>query len=434
MADLIHKIEAELARTWRGGGLGVAVSGGGDSVALMHIAAAWADRRGVPLEVATVDHGLRSESAAEAAGVAIAAAELKLRHTTLRWDNWDGRGNLQAEARNARRRLLADWARGRGLKAVLLGHTMDDQAETVLMRLGRGAGVDGLSGMLPAVDRDGLRWLRPMLGVRRTELRGWLQEQSIGWVDDPSNEDERFERVKARKALDAVAPLGISAEGLAETASRLQDAREGLDYAAAELASEAAEWGLCGELRLRLTPLRAAPRELTRRILRAGLTGASGAEYGPRAGAEQKLISAMFGLKLGGGRSLHGCLIRPDGPDRVVIVREAAAVTAQRAPLSQQPVLWDGRFRLAASAPQDGADIAPLGEVGARRLTKLAEDGAWTAPDRWSLAPRGARLTTPALWRGEALVAAPLASYGDALTAEFAKADPSWVDPSPETA
>lgn len=425
--DLSARFKAEMDRLRPGETVGVAVSGGGDSIALLHLAREWAAGAGVTVRVATVDHGLRAESADEAAGVARASAALDLPHQILRWTDWNGRGNLQSEARAARRRLLADWAVSGGLGAVLLGHTMDDQAETVLMRLGRGSGVDGLSGMRAAMRGEGVTWLRPLLGVKRAELRDWLRARRIDWVDDPSNDDPRFDRVKARKALATLDDLGVTAEGLAATASRLQDARDALDHAAGALAAKATRWGACGEFYLALAPFRAAPAETQRRLLRAALTRAAGAEHGPRAGAEQKLLSAILSLRLGGGRSLHGCLIRPNGVDGVVISREVAAAT------SGATRLWDGRFEVEVTAPTDGATVNPLGEAGAQRLTRLEAEGVWTSPPDWSAAPRAARLATPALFRGEALIAAPIAGYGDALSARFAPPRDWWSEPAAAT-
>ncbi len=135
---------AELDRLVPGGTPGVAVSGGGDSTALLIIAVRWAGERGRGIAAATVDHGLRAESAAEAAGVAAHCARLGIPHQILRAGNLrDAGGNLSAAAREARFALLGDWARAQGLSAVLLGHTMDDQAETVMMRLARGSGAEG---------------------------------------------------------------------------------------------------------------------------------------------------------------------------------------------------------------------------------------------------------------------------------------------------
>ncbi|WP_114967069.1 tRNA lysidine(34) synthetase TilS, partial [Alkalilacustris brevis] len=184
-------------------GLGVAVSGGGDSVALLLLVADWAAARGVRLRAVTVDHGLREGAAQEAEAVARLCAELGIGHDILRWQGWDGQGNLQDAARRARQGLIAGWARDHGLAAVALGHTRDDQAETVLMRLARGAGVDGLSGMAPLRLAVGLAWLRPLLDVGRAELRALLRARGVPWAEDPSNEDARFQRVRARRALEA---------------------------------------------------------------------------------------------------------------------------------------------------------------------------------------------------------------------------------------
>lgn len=407
------------------GPIGVAVSGGGDSMALLHLIDEWARSRGRAVEVATVDHGLREESAEEAQFVARACGRLGLRHEILRWRGWDGAGNLQAEARTARRRLLAEWAGRRGIEAVALGHTLDDQAETVLLRLGRGAGVDGLSAMTARSEALGLIWVRPLLESRRAALRDWLRRAGVEWIEDPSNEDLRFDRVRARRSLGALETFGVTAEGLAETAARMHAAREALDHGASALASAAARWGVCGELRLALAPLRAAPRELARRLLRAGLIAASGSEYGPRAEAEAQLMSAMLGFRLGGGRSLHGCLIRPEGPGHATISREAAAIDPAPTALAPGETIWDGRF-LIANEGAEGASVAALGETGARRLSDLAEEGRWRPPAHWESALRAAKLTTPALWREGALIAAPLAGFGEGARARFLRPEDGW--------
>ena len=145
--------------------LGVAVSGGSDSTALLHLAAGWAARNNVKLRVATVDHRLRAASADEARQVSRQASALDLAHHTLDWTGAPV-GNLQNAAREARKALLGDWARRHGLDAVLLGHTATDQAETVLLRLARGSGVDGLAGMTPQSRDYGVTWLRPAAGGR----------------------------------------------------------------------------------------------------------------------------------------------------------------------------------------------------------------------------------------------------------------------------
>ncbi|HAD27336.1 MAG TPA: tRNA lysidine(34) synthetase TilS, partial [Rhodobacteraceae bacterium] len=182
------------------GPIGLAVSGGSDSLALLVLTVDWAKKCGRSVFVVTLDHGLREEAANEAEGVAKICAGLGVSHDTLRWDGHH-KGNTQDAARRVRQRLIGDWAKTHDLVAVATGHTRDDQAETFLLRLKRGSGVDGLSGMARCIEKDGVLWVRPLLHKRRDALRATLKDRGVAWFDDPSNGDNRYDRVKVRKAL-----------------------------------------------------------------------------------------------------------------------------------------------------------------------------------------------------------------------------------------
>lgn len=183
----------------------VAVSGGSDSIALLMLAAAWAQRADVDLQVVTVDHGLRPEAAAEAAYAASISEGLELPHITLAWEGIKPSSGISSSARNARYRLLEQFASDIDVSVILTGHTADDQAETLMMRNARSSNYSqgrGLAGMarttcLPS----GTKLVRPLLGVTRSALRGYLAELNQSWIEDPSNQDETFERVRVRKAL-----------------------------------------------------------------------------------------------------------------------------------------------------------------------------------------------------------------------------------------
>jgi tRNA(Ile)-lysidine synthase len=179
----------------------------------------------------TVDHRLRAEAADEAAFVAEVCARLGVHHDTLVWEHEEITGNLMDQARRARYRLMADWARHAGIAKVTLGHTADDQAETFLMALGRGTGLDGLVGMRVSFMREGVEFIRPFLVVTRAELREFLAARNVGWVDDPTNADDRYTRIKARNALQVLEPLGISAERLGETMRNLRMVQEVINSA-----------------------------------------------------------------------------------------------------------------------------------------------------------------------------------------------------------
>lgn len=378
------------------GPFAVAVSGGGDSVALMALAADWAAARGLSLRAVTVDHGLRPGSAAEAAEVGRQAAALGLSHEVLNWTGWSGAGNLQSAARAARYRLLAGWAAGQGVSAVLLGHTRDDNVESFVMGLMRGAGLDGLAGMRPRFGRGAVAFLRPLLGTSRPELRALLRERGLGWIDDPTNEDERFDRVRVRKALLAA---GVDQAKMAESIGNLRRTRLGIDEALARW-SEAHASEAWGELVIAPAAFDALPAEFRRRLLNAALRWVSGADYPPRADPVMRLVGAAWPTRR---RTLHGCILRAE-PRGLVIGRETRA--AAGAPAVASDAIWDGRWVL--EGPHDpGLEIRALGAGG------LAQCPDW----RGTGAARAALIVAPAVWRGPRLVAAPLAGFGEGWAA-----------------
>ncbi|HEX8554095.1 MAG TPA: tRNA lysidine(34) synthetase TilS, partial [Sphingomonas sp.] len=153
--------------------------------------------------VATIDHRLRAEAAAEAEMVARHCAAVGLPHATLSPGSPPSGSSLQAQARAARYRLLADHARGVGAVAVATAHHVEDQAETFLMRAARGSGVAGLAGVRPAVVIEGVSVVRPLLDWRRAELRAIVRRGEVPFVDDPANADPRHDRTRFRLLIDA---------------------------------------------------------------------------------------------------------------------------------------------------------------------------------------------------------------------------------------
>jgi len=207
----------------------LAVSGGPDSVALMVLAARWRQSLKAPpkLVAVTVDHGLRKESKREAASVARLARKLGLAHRTLRWTGRKPATGLQQAARYARYRLLGGAARAAGAAHVLTAHTLDDQAETVLIRMSRGSGMTGLTAMsrFAILPGDGqLRLVRPLLDVPKARLVATLGAAKIPFAEDPSNRDLRFARARLRGLMPALAQEGLDARRLALLARRLKRA------------------------------------------------------------------------------------------------------------------------------------------------------------------------------------------------------------------
>lgn len=374
--------------------LGVAVSGGSDSLALLSLTHDWRAHGGPSVQVVTVDHGLRSEAAAEAAGVAQICGDLGLPHETVCWTGWDGQGNLSDQARRARYRLLADWARRQALADILLGHTRDDQAETFLMRLARGAGLDGLAAMRPRWVQDGIHFHRPLLGQTRAGLRGLLVARGRDWIEDPSNDDPAYARVKARQALAALGPLGFTSARLSEVAQHLADARRTL-YGYALGAARAHVRVEAGDLLLARDGLAALPDEVARRLLQAMLAWVSGEGYGPRGQAVAQLLEAS---RAGETMTLQGCLMLSEG-QALRFTREYRAVAGLRVPVD---ALWDGRW-LASGPHTERAEIAPLGAAGLRACPDWRAGGL----------PYASALACPGVWHGDALVSAPLLGWAN---------------------
>lgn len=283
--------------------LGVAVSGGPDSLALLLLAHA---ALGELIEAATVDHGLRPESATEAAFVASLCDELGVPHTTLKVDVAEG--NMQHEARRARYAALGEWLESRSLAAVMTAHHADDQAETLLMRLNRGSGLSGLRGIraLASIQGRETQLLRPLLGWRKAELEQIVRDCGIEPVRDPSNEDLRFDRARMRKALTDADWLDV--EAIARSATLLEEAEAALLHAAQQ------EWAVrvkpsSGEIRYARVP--GTPREVQLRIVERAIAELGGA---PRLSQVSDLVDL---LEKGERSNLAGVLARVDGSDWV---------------------------------------------------------------------------------------------------------------------
>lgn len=399
-ADMMQRLMPNSGR------IGLAVSGGSDSMALMFLAAT---SRKAHLCVATVDHGLRPESLQEAHFVAHHASALGLEHTILPWASWDGQGNLQDAARQARQALLAHWAQQQKLDAVLLGHTQDDQAETFLLRLARGSGVDGLACMQGAQHAHGVIWLRPLLDMTRHELRAWLTERALRWVDDPSNENAGFDRIKARKLKDLLLPLGLTPARLAETASRMRDARAVLDQAA-DSAQNCLRRMEYGDIVFEAEALDALPSDTRYRLIARALCEVASQPYRPRLKSLQRALSSSRA-------TLHGCLISRNRKD-VRISREPRAVQTLRAELRAP---WDTRWRIEPpedGIPKEGLHVAALGDAG---LAICKDRSLWRLP-------RQSLLASPSVWHGPQLIAAPLAGLAPEWRLHLRQSDTSHTE------
>jgi tRNA(Ile)-lysidine synthase len=266
------------------------------------------------------------------------------------------------------------------------------------MRLAREAGVEGLASMRIVFERDGARFDRPFLLDRREDLRAYLGALGVTWVEDPSNEDESFARVKARHAMEALAPLGLGAEELFRVALNLRDASDALGQMASDFARAKVRTG-GGDLIFDRTALRRQPVEIARRLVGHALMFVASAAYPPR---REPLEAVMEHLRTTGNTTLHGCLVTVSDMT-VRIAREHAAVAKLRGPTD---AVWDRRWRLEGptcrgpSPARTGRGRPGLPRSGGRPVC------------------RGRRSGLSVVWRGGVLVAAPVAGLANGWTAE----------------
>ncbi len=390
----------------------LAVSGGSDSMALMLLAARWVRSGrapdGLSLDVATVDHGLRLASSREADWVAERAKELGFTHTTLVWSGVKPDSGIQAQAREARYALLVAHARKSAPAAIVTAHTSDDQAETVLMRLGRGSGLDGLSGMAvvrPLLPDGSVQLVRPLLGISKASLKATLTQASCAWLDDPSNERLDFERVRLRAAHAHVAALGLSNEKLALSAARLTRARDALEELTDDRLASLVDLHNGVFASLSRAAWEREPAEIRVRLL-ARLLGAFGGGAKPAQLSQVEALEAALANGPPMAQTLGGCIVS-QGQTTLRLYREPGHHDLPEFPLAPgEEALWDWRFRVRYDAGADEGEEA-LAAVSVRPLglSAYATLRSVLAPN--NRPPARAAAGLPSIWLGERLLAAP---------------------------
>lgn len=384
-----------------GGALAVAVSGGPDSMALLLLAADEAKRSGRQLHALTVDHGFRPEAREEAVQVGLWAAALGVSHTILTHEGPVPEASLQSAARDIRYGLMGDWCAAHGVAALLVAHTRDDQAETLLLRLARGSGVDGLASMAADVTRDGLRLLRPLLSTPRAELLAYLERAGQDFITDPSNADTRHARVRMRALRPALEAEGLTAARLAETAERLAMAKDALAgwtqaHVVACTSFHAGGWAQFDRARFVDVPPEIGLRAVSRLVMAVG-----GRMYPPRLHQTRHLLEKLATPDFAGA-TLGGVTFVARG-DEVLAIREADAVARAVMLGSRSPVLWDNRFEVSTVLPGQGDDACYVGALGRDHVRQVRDA---LGRDHVS-APAAALACMPGVFSGEALVEVP---------------------------
>ncbi|HWV21552.1 MAG TPA: tRNA lysidine(34) synthetase TilS [Devosia sp.] len=364
-------------------GLGLAVSGGPDSLALMLLVHRWVSSVENPprIVVYSLDHGFRPEAAAEVAMVGAEAERLGFAFRGLKWSEGHPETGLQEAARQARYRLIGAAMAADGIKTVLTAHHRADQAETILMRLAHGSGLDGLKGMVPLSVVEGVRVFRPLLDVEPAALGAIVEEAGLTPAQDPSNHDEAYERVRWRRLLPALAQEGLDGAALSRFAARMAEADQALAQLADAAFAELVDVDGFGAASLPLAALGQLGPATGRRVL-SRILAVVGGRQKPRAlGQVERLFEQITSDTLPRGATLLGTVIRiKDG--FVTIAREPGRALPEDRTLPPAGVLvWDERFEITNVSGETGfvasaTDFFPrhrLEEVLGFKVTTPAE-------------------------------------------------------------
>ena len=304
--------------------LAVAVSGGADSIALAYALSNWADK---DLHILCVDHGLREEAASEALFVSQFAESIGAQFQALKWEHDGVSSRVQEEARRARYSLMAEYCAGHNLTHLCLGHHMDDQVETVLFRLARGSGLDGLLGMKSISDYStNLKLVRPFLSFEKAELAHLCNEYGLDYIDDPSNLDEKYARVRIRTLREGLEKEGLSTKRLGVTIKRLSRAQEALEVMADNLYENAVLERNSGRVVFDFLSFASNPYELFVRCIFRVFRGMVGeGAYQPRMERVEELCSELLDLDNAFRKRTLGGLIfsRNDKSGEIIIECEA---------------------------------------------------------------------------------------------------------------
>ncbi len=349
--------------------IAVGLSGGADSLCLIHCADPWARARGGRAVGLVVDHGLRPESADEARRVVawMAEAGIMCHLLSARDAGLDlARGNIQSSARTGRMALMEDWCRRAGVLHLLLAHHRDDQAETVLQRLARGSGVHGLAAMTPEKSLRHLRVLRPLLEQPKSRLIATLTARQLGWIEDPSNRDPRFDRARVRQALAAIAADdAVLAERLAHTAGAMRRTRRLLDTSIDGLLARAVTVSPLGFAVIDGEALDGSDRDLAARALGLVVAAIGAGSHPPRREAMLRWLRLI--ARGDAGATLAGAQLTRWN-HRWLVHREPAAAAPPILLHPGETARWDGRFDcvldFSATQPVTIGALATLGPVG----------------------------------------------------------------------
>ena len=343
---------------------GIAVSGGSDSMALFHMLTDWESSNKPEIIVASIDHGLRSESKSEVEFVKKACEMKKVEHFSLAPTTHLSKmpGNLQDNARSARYKLLRNWAIAKNLQCILLGHTLDDQEENLLIRFFRGSGVDGLVSMEEMVPRNEILWIRPLLKFRKEDLRNYLRNKNYSWVDDPSNHDDKYKRVKIRKILKQLKSNNLITPNFVKTADHMLRASKLSREVAISNSKTLLSFNDVGQISFQVEKFSQLFEDSQYRILAGILSWFSGRFYKPRFSQLENMCNKIFNVNMKGS-TLGGTVFKKKN-GIVTVTRELGSIE-ENFLVKNKKFIWDNRWLITLKSGSQGQlFVKPYGLLG----------------------------------------------------------------------
>lgn len=324
--DFARAMAALPERPATGQAFAVAVSGGPDSMALLYLLVRWAQGSDAHIHALIVDHGLRAESAREAEQVSQSISKLQaVKPVVLRWGGEKPHARILEAARDARYALMAEYMAAHNVRHLFVAHHQDDQAETVLIRLSKGSGLDGLAGMTGAQQlQNGIFLLRPLLDVPKQALISFCETEGVVFVKDPTNENPAYMRPRLRRARTVLEEEGLTPKRLSTTALRMARARAALDELTQKLYDDALRENSARRLVFDLEKIAVAPEELKLRLLLKAQHSFEEEEagYGPRLERMEALALRLFNDPHFKSATLGGCIFGRDIKNKALWVEK----------------------------------------------------------------------------------------------------------------
>ena len=412
-SDAMHKLNITKSEP-----LAVAVSGGADSMSLTILTNKWSE---YPIKALTVDHKLRQESAEEAIQVGRQLKELNIEHHILNIKPDSIKSNIQATARDIRYKLMTDYCIVNNIKYLLVAHNKEDQAETVLIRLMRGSGVNGLCGMENKIHLNNITIIRPLLSINKYKLTQYLKENNVNWVEDPSNKDDKYLRSKIRKFIQSEQEVDLLVDRLAKTAENMQRSRLYIEDKISEEMQLVTSFRPEGYCVVNIKEFRKLHTESAYRILSALLKAIGGKYYKTRFEKLDNLyINIMQNNKVT-PVTLAGCQIYTSGKknesENLIIIREIADITDKQPIVADnESVIWDNRFYCTLDNQNGEFYISSIGKEGLKNILSQTKDILKNANLSKKII-----YGLPALHNFHRIIAAPHINYyeNDSLKANF---------------